>query len=56
MAGARIGGLRGAFDEHANDPRGRVGDFDGFTAPLEEWGHVLTEAARRGWDVVGLSD
>ncbi|WP_326622777.1 hypothetical protein OG863_37420 [Streptomyces decoyicus] len=30
-------------------------DFDGCTALLEEWGHVLTEAARRGWSAVGLS-
>ncbi len=52
----RLGGLRGAFDDHAVGPRGRVGDFDGFTAPLEEWGHVLTEAARRGWGAVGPSE
>ncbi len=52
----RLGGLRGAFDEHVAAPQGWVGDFDEFTRLLEEWGRVLTEAARRGWGVVGLSE
>ncbi|KPC66501.1 hypothetical protein [Streptomyces chattanoogensis] len=52
----RLGRLRGAFTEHAADPTGWVGDFDGFTGLLEDWGRVLTEAARRGWGVVGLSE
>ncbi len=52
----RLGGLRKAFDEHAADPDGWVGDFDRFTSLLEDWGRVLTEAARRGWGVVGLSE
>ncbi|MET9670603.1 hypothetical protein ABZY19_35445 [Streptomyces sp. NPDC006475] len=52
----RLGGLRGTFDEHVAHPRGWVGDFDEFTRLLEEWGHVLAEAAERGWGVVGLSE
>ncbi|MFI7364201.1 hypothetical protein ACIBO4_18900 [Streptomyces sp. NPDC050149] len=51
-----LGGLRGAFDEHAAVSRGWVGEFDGFTDLLDDWGHVLSEAARRGWGVVGLSE
>lgn len=49
-------GLRGAFEEHAATRRGWIRDFDGFTDLLEDWGHVLTEAARRGWGLVGLSE
>lgn len=52
----RLGGLRKAFDEHAAVPDGWVGDFDRFSSLLEDWGRVLTEAARRGWGVVGLSE
>ncbi|KOG38796.1 hypothetical protein [Streptomyces decoyicus] len=53
----RLGGLRGAFDEHAAVPAARwFPDFEAFTDLLEEWGRVLTEAARRGWGVVGLSE
>ncbi|WP_413754303.1 hypothetical protein NRF20_42860 [Streptomyces sp. R-74717] len=52
----RLGGLREAFVEHAAVPEGWVGDFDGFADLLEDWGRVLTEAARRGWGVVGLSE
>ncbi|MFD5399282.1 hypothetical protein ACFWJW_34375 [Streptomyces sp. NPDC127097] len=52
-----LGGLRGAFDEHAAVPAARwFRDFEAFTDLLEEWGRVLTEAARRGWGVVGLSE
>ncbi|MFE7108495.1 hypothetical protein ACFU98_05595 [Streptomyces sp. NPDC057575] len=50
----RLEGLREAFDEHAAVPDGWIADFDGFARLLAEWGHVLTEAAGRGWGVVGL--
>ncbi|WP_406501241.1 hypothetical protein OHA04_17675 [Streptomyces sp. NBC_01590] len=50
----RLDGLREAFDEHAAVPDGWVRDFDGFARLLAEWGRVLTEAAGRGWGVVGL--
>lgn len=51
-----LGRLRGAFIERAAVPGAWVGDFDEFTDLLEDWGRVLTEAARRGWGVVGLSE
>ncbi|MET9655520.1 hypothetical protein [Streptomyces sp. NPDC006510] len=50
----RLHGLREAFTEHAAVPDGWVGDFDGFARLLAEWGRVLTEAAGRGWGIVGL--
>ncbi|MFA3874603.1 hypothetical protein ABS735_13075 [Streptomyces sp. MMCC 100] len=50
-----LDGLRGAFDEHAAVSEGWVRDFDEFTDLLEDWGRVLSEAARRGWGLVGLS-
>ncbi|WP_149181289.1 hypothetical protein [Streptomyces sp. TRM49041] len=52
----RLGGLRGAFNEHAAVPEGWIGDFDKFSDLLDDWGRVLSEAARRGWGVVGLSE
>jgi hypothetical protein len=52
----RLDGLRGAFDEHAAVPGGWVGDFDELTDLLGDWGRVLSEAARRGWGLVGLSE
>ncbi|GAA3483034.1 hypothetical protein [Streptomyces yanii] len=52
----RLGGLRGAFTEHAAVLGAWVGHFDAFTDLLEDWGRVLTEATRRGWGVVGLSE
>ncbi len=33
---------------------GRPDTFEGFVALLREWGGVVTEAARRGWGLVGL--
>ncbi|MFI1259145.1 hypothetical protein ACH4U6_36165 [Streptomyces netropsis] len=51
-----LDGLRGAFDEHAALPGGWVRDFDEFTELLEGWGRVLSEAARKGWGIVGLSE
>ena len=41
---------------YAAAPGGWVGDFPAFRTLLEDWGRVLTEAARRGWGVVGLSE
>ncbi|UKY54920.1 hypothetical protein [Streptomyces inhibens] len=52
----QLGRLRGVFNEHAAVPAARwFPSFEAFTDLLEEWGRVLTEAARRGWGVVGLS-
>ncbi|MER5279641.1 hypothetical protein ABT025_28450 [Streptomyces sp. NPDC002809] len=51
-----LGGLREAFDEHAAVPGAWAGTFDSFTDLLEDWGRVLSEAARRGWGVVGLTE
>lgn len=51
-----LGTLAAPFTEHAADPDGWVGDFDSFRELLEGWGTVVTEAARRGWAVVGLSE
>ncbi|MFG2331701.1 hypothetical protein ACGFMM_18955 [Streptomyces sp. NPDC048604] len=52
----RLDGLRGPFDEHAAVPEGWVRDFDEFTQLLDDWGRVLSEAARQGWGLVGLSE
>ncbi|MET7856885.1 hypothetical protein ABZS81_06620 [Streptomyces sp. NPDC005318] len=52
----RLGELREAFTEHAAEPGAWIGRFDEFTDLLEDWGSVLTEADRRGWGVVGLSE
>ncbi|MGY3058236.1 hypothetical protein ACVWZD_002481 [Streptomyces sp. TE3672] len=52
----RLGGLREAFTVYSAVPDGRGGDFDAFALLLEEWGRILTEAAGRGWGVVGLSE
>ncbi|MFE3940509.1 hypothetical protein ACFXPV_01280 [Streptomyces sp. NPDC059118] len=52
----RLDGLREAFTAYSAVPDGRGGDFDAFVHLLTEWGRVLTEAARRGWGVVGLSE
>ncbi|MEU4503147.1 hypothetical protein [Streptomyces sp. NPDC024089] len=52
----RLGGLRETFTVYSAVPDGRGGDFDAFALLLEEWGRILTEAAGRGWGVVGLSE
>ncbi|MFI6054871.1 hypothetical protein ACIBCO_32895 [Streptomyces violascens] len=52
----RLEGLRGDFTEYAAAPDGWIPDFDAFSSLLEGWGHVVTEAARRGWGMVGLSE
>ncbi len=54
--GPRLGGLRAAFTEHAAEPDSWVGEFGEFADLLDDWGRVLTEADRRGWCVVGLSE
>ncbi|WP_328888855.1 hypothetical protein [Streptomyces sp. NBC_00316] len=41
---------------HAAEPGAWIGRFDEFTDLLADWGRVLTEADRRGWGVVGLSE
>ncbi|MFD0366508.1 hypothetical protein [Streptomyces sp. NPDC059071] len=51
-----LGVLRAPFDAHAADPTGWVGEFGEFELLLRDWGLILTEAARRGWAVVGLSE
>ncbi|MEU0456600.1 hypothetical protein ABZ322_27155 [Streptomyces sp. NPDC006129] len=51
-----LDGMRGPFTEHAAVPDGWVRDFDAFVDLLTQWGLVLTEAARRGWCVVGLGE
>jgi hypothetical protein len=48
--------VREPFAAYAAAPGGWVGDFPAFRALLEDWGRVLTEAAGRGWGVVGLSE
>ncbi|MFF8289001.1 hypothetical protein ACF068_07165 [Streptomyces sp. NPDC016309] len=51
-----LSGMEGAFSAHAALPDGWVHDFGRFSDLLTQWGHVLTEAAERGWCVVGLSE
>lgn len=52
----RLRGLRGAFDDHSAVTGGWAGTFDEFARLLDDWDRVLSEAARRGWGVVGLSE
>lgn len=47
-------GLRGPFAVECEGWAGRPDTFEGFVALLREWGGVVTEAARRGWGLVGL--
>ncbi|MGW3091781.1 hypothetical protein [Streptomyces sp. NPDC001108] len=52
-----LDGLREPFAKHtaAVSSDGRPADFDhGFVHLLTEWARVLTEAADRGWGVVGV--
>ncbi|CAL9633716.1 hypothetical protein [Streptomyces sp. enrichment culture] len=51
-----LDGLEGPFTAHAAGPDGWVGDFAAYRELLAGWGTVVTEAARRGWAVVGLSE
>ncbi|MFF9819525.1 hypothetical protein [Streptomyces sp. NPDC014006] len=48
--------LQGPFAEHAAVSDGWISDFDAFADLLTQWGDVLTEAARRAWCVVGVSE
>ncbi|MFF4183553.1 hypothetical protein ACFYZ9_10225 [Streptomyces sp. NPDC001691] len=52
----RLDALRPDFTRHAASPDGWIPDFDAFAGLLEDWGRVLTEAAQRGWGVVGLKE
>ncbi|KOU14102.1 hypothetical protein ADK52_37140 [Streptomyces sp. WM6372] len=46
--------LREPFAAECEGWAGRPDTFEDFTALLREWGDVTTEAARRGWGLVGL--
>lgn len=46
--------LREPFATECESWAGRPDTFEDFTALLREWGDVTTEAARRGWGLVGL--
>lgn len=51
-----LDGMREVHDERAAMPDGWISDFASFARLLDSWGHVLAEAARRGWGVVGPSE
>ncbi|MFE0136101.1 hypothetical protein ACFWY6_31715 [Streptomyces sp. NPDC059037] len=46
--------LREPFEQHVAQPTGRIKDFASFAALVTEWGEVVTEAAARGWGIIGL--
>ncbi|MFD8143984.1 hypothetical protein [Streptomyces sp. NPDC059708] len=46
--------LRAPFAAECEGWAGRPESFEGFVALLREWGDVVTEAARRGWGLVGV--
>ncbi|MFD3516045.1 hypothetical protein [Streptomyces sp. NPDC058657] len=46
--------LRAAFDRYAVVPSGWFPDFDSFAEFVSEWGDVVTQAALRGWGIIGL--
>ncbi|MGW7068729.1 hypothetical protein ACWGII_09090 [Streptomyces sp. NPDC054855] len=46
--------LRAPFENHAAAPTGWINDFSSFSALVTEWGEVVTEAAARGWGIIGL--
>ncbi|MEU9037431.1 hypothetical protein AB0D45_21375 [Streptomyces sp. NPDC048352] len=50
----RLEELREPFAAECEGWAGRPDTFEDFTALLREWGDVTTEAARRGWGLVGL--
>ncbi|MFI9310924.1 hypothetical protein [Streptomyces triculaminicus] len=52
--GPRLEVLREPFAAECAGWAGRPDTFEDFTALLREWGDVITEAARRGWGLVGL--
>ncbi|MEV6682106.1 hypothetical protein AB0N09_35360 [Streptomyces erythrochromogenes] len=51
---SRLDELREAFAAECAGWAGRPDTFEDFTELLREWGDVTTEAARRGWGLVGL--
>ncbi|MFB8206310.1 hypothetical protein [Streptomyces sp. NPDC056010] len=51
---SRLEALREPFDLECEGWAGRPSTFNDFTTLLGEWGAVTTEAARRGWGLVGL--
>ncbi|MWA16170.1 hypothetical protein [Streptomyces sp. BA2] len=46
--------LRQPFEQHLAGATGRVSTFSSFAALVTEWGEVVTEAAGRGWAIIGL--
>lgn len=46
--------LREPFEQHVAVPTGWINDFSSFAALVTEWGEVVTEAAGRGWGIIGL--
>ncbi|MGW0909434.1 hypothetical protein [Streptomyces sp. NPDC002853] len=46
--------LREPFEQHLAEATGRVSTFSSFAALVIEWGEVVTEAAGRGWGIIGL--
>ncbi|MFD0353108.1 hypothetical protein ACFVHW_05055 [Streptomyces sp. NPDC127110] len=50
----RLDELRAPFAAECEGWAGRPDTFEDFTALLREWGTVTTEAALRGWGLVGL--
>jgi hypothetical protein len=46
--------LRDLFEQHVAEPTGWINDFSSFAALVTEWGEVVTEAAARGWGIIGL--
>ncbi|MFH8485118.1 hypothetical protein [Streptomyces longisporoflavus] len=46
--------LREPFEQHVAQPTGQVKDFASFAALVTEWGEVVSEAAGRGWGIIGL--
>ncbi|THA50124.1 hypothetical protein [Streptomyces sp. A1136] len=46
--------MRAPFAAECEGWAGRPGTFEGFVALLREWGDVVTEAAGRGWGLVGV--
>ncbi|AQT70586.1 hypothetical protein [Streptomyces sp. fd1-xmd] len=53
-AECRLEELREAFAAECEGWAGRPASFEHFIALLREWGDITTEAARRGWGLVGL--
>ncbi|MEV0528675.1 hypothetical protein AB0I66_35175 [Streptomyces sp. NPDC050439] len=47
--------LRDPFEQHLGQLKGWVSDFCSFAGLVTEWGEVVTEAAGRGWGIIGLT-